>query len=65
MPQHYTLATVEDSIWCNACGKMTQWRVAERRRQYCIPCFKKSSGKKLEAAKPVDLQGRLFDGTER
>jgi hypothetical protein len=38
-PQHYTKNTVQAAIWCNSCGKITPWRIADGRRQYCIPCY--------------------------
>jgi len=38
MPEHYTKATTEASVWCNACGKMTMWRILVGKRAYCIPC---------------------------
>lgn len=43
MGQHYTSLTVETSAWCNKCGKMTPHRVADKRLQYCLPCYKKSA----------------------
>lgn len=39
MGQHYTASTVAVSAWCNRCNKNTPHRVADKRLQYCIPCF--------------------------
>jgi formylmethanofuran dehydrogenase subunit E len=58
-PQHYTKNTVEASIWCNACGKKTAWRIADGRRQYCIVCYEKKRPN-TEKAKPIAEQGKLF-----
>jgi len=41
MPEHYPKSTVEASIFCTKCNKMTPWKVADGRRQYCIPCYEK------------------------
>jgi len=60
MPEHYTLSTVEASVWCNRCGKMTQWRVAMRHRQYCLDCYNKPVAAKEEPMGP-DTQGDLFN----
>lgn len=40
-PEHYTKLTVEASIFCKTCMKTTRWRVADGRRQYCIPCYER------------------------
>jgi ribosomal protein L44E len=67
MSQHYTLATVEVSAWCNRCRKNTPHRVAERRLQYCIPCWEHgdadSKAAKSEAKSPVVEQSDLFGGS--
>jgi hypothetical protein len=39
MAHHFTKTTTEAAVWCNKCGKETPWRVADGRRQYCIPCY--------------------------
>ena len=39
MPGHYTKATVEASIFCGKCHRMTSWRIADGRRQYCLVCY--------------------------
>lgn len=57
MPHHFPKATVEASIWCNACNRMTPWRIAEGRRQYCLVCYEK---KPAPEKKPEDTQGKLF-----
>lgn len=68
MVQHYTLGTVEVSAWCNECRKDTPHRVAERRLQYCIPCWEKSladSLAKKSEPKPIrPEQGKLFGTRE-
>jgi hypothetical protein len=61
MVQHYTLDTVEVSEWCNKCRKMTMHVVADRRLQYCIPCWQASKeASDAEKAKPEPEQGSLF-----
>jgi hypothetical protein len=63
MPHHFTKSTVEASIWCNKCGKMTPWRIADGRRQYCIPCYDKPRpAPKL--AKVEERQCGLFEEKE-
>lgn len=49
MPHHFTKNTVEASIWCNTCNRMTSWRILNGRRAYCIPCY----GTKPLTSKPV------------
>jgi hypothetical protein len=61
MTQHYTRSTVEASAWCNECGKMTAHRVADKRLQYCIPCFEKPVVVKAKPVKEPELQGDLFE----
>lgn len=61
MGQHYTLNTLEVSAWCTPCGKMTPHRVADRRLQYCIPCWEKLGGEKVEPPKTIERQAGLFD----
>ena len=58
MPEHYTKATVEASIWCNKCGKMTPWRISDGRRSFCLTCYEKAPAK--VEAKPIVEQGKLF-----
>jgi hypothetical protein len=60
MPHHFTKNTVEASVWCNACGKMTPHRVADGRQQYCLVCYER---KKTEPVKvgAADAQRSLFD----
>jgi hypothetical protein len=62
MPHHFTKATTEASIWCNKEGKMTMWRVADGRRQYCLSCQAKKDQARLaeKAAPPPVEQRRLF-----
>lgn len=66
MGQHYTLATVEASAWCKKCGKNTPHRVAERRLQYCIPCWARgdadSKAAKADAKSSAAEQRDLFGG---
>jgi len=60
MAQHYTRDTVEVSAWCNKCGKATMHRVADRRLQYCIPCFEKSASGKISEVQKPETQISLF-----
>jgi len=66
MPQHYTKLTHEVSIWCNACRKMTPWRVLAGKRAYCIPCHDMipPSRRKPEPDAPDDRQMDLFEQQE-
>ena len=59
MSQHYTSLTIEASAWCNKCGKNTPHRVADKRLQYCIPCYDK---RPIEPARksPQPEQIKLF-----
>jgi hypothetical protein len=41
MPEHYTKLTVEAAIFCKTCMKVTPWRIADGRRQWCIPCYER------------------------
>lgn len=36
MPEHYTLNTLEDTKWCNRCGKPTQHSVSGNRIGRCL-----------------------------
>ena len=59
MPHHFVKSTVESSIFCPTCMKMTPWKVADGRRQYCTVCYEKRQAKEIE--KPhEDTQGKLF-----
>ena len=50
MPQHYTRATVEVSVWCQVCRKETMHRVDDRRR---------GRGSDERYSSPVGMGGRL------
>ena len=51
--QHFTLATVETSEWCNTCRKNTMHRVSGRSLGCCIPCWERSKAESdAEKAKP-------------
>jgi hypothetical protein len=41
MSEHYTKSTMQVSVWCNPCGKMTMHRVDDGRRGPCLECLKK------------------------
>ena len=47
MPEHYPKSTVEVSVWCDPCRKVTMHRVDHGRRGPCLECMKK---RELEAA---------------
>jgi hypothetical protein len=51
MPEHYPKSTVEAAIFCARCMTVTPWKVADGRRQYCIPCFKNKQSADAEARK--------------
>jgi hypothetical protein len=62
MPHHFTKSTVEASVWCNRCGRMTQWRIADGRRSYCLVCYEKGDAEaKARPAPEPAQQGSLFD----
>lgn len=65
MPHHFTKATVEASVWCTTCAKMTPWRIADGRRQYCIPCYRRGEMGAKPAAEPSAEQIGLFEGGAR
>jgi len=60
MPEHYTKSTVEASVWCPKCAKMTPHRIDSGRRGPCIPCLATPPAPKPEAsqAEQLDLFGR-------
>ena len=61
MPQHYTQNTVEDSIFCNRCRKMTPWRILNGKRAFCIPCHEKRTPTPPKPpTPPASTQGDLF-----
>jgi hypothetical protein len=41
MKQFFTRNTVEASVWCNPCGKKTQWKIHDGRPMHCVECFAK------------------------
>ena len=51
MPHHFTKNTVQASIFCERCMKMTPWKVADGRRQFCLVCY--DNRKAEDATKPV------------
>jgi formylmethanofuran dehydrogenase subunit E len=59
MPRHYTKNTVEASVWCNHCGKMTPWRILGGKRAYCIPCYERRAEPKPPRP-PKPEQGNLW-----
>jgi ribosomal protein L44E len=65
MPQHYTKATLQVSVWCNRCGKHTMHRVDDGRRGPCLDCIQKrekAMRAQLEMLKePEAVQMDLFD----
>lgn len=60
-PEHYPKLTVEASIFCKKCMKTTPWRVADGRRQWCIPCYERDHAAKPEPAAPVEPEQTDFD----
>lgn len=57
---HFTKDTVEASIWCNTCRKMTPWRILQGKRAYCIPCY--DAKRTAPEEKPVEKPMNLFEG---
>jgi len=60
MPHHFTKTTIEASIWCNRCRRETPWRIADGRRQFCLICYERPTGKPAVDPQPVPQQGDLF-----
>lgn len=60
MGQHYTSLTLEVSAWCNKCGKMTPHRVADKRLQYCLPCYDRPRAAAVEKELEETAQMSLF-----
>ena len=64
MSYHYPKSCVQAGAWCSTCGKNTPHRVADRRLQFCIPCFDKKAAVKAAARKletPAE-QIPMFEG---
>lgn len=62
MSEHYTKSTVEATVWCNPCGKVTRHRVDNGRRGPCLECIAKreQEAKDRKPEPPAAEQGRLF-----
>ena len=60
MPEHYTKATIEASIWCNKCGSTTPWRIAGGKRSHCLTCYEKAGIAALKKEAPAMQQRELF-----
>lgn len=61
---HFSKNTIEASIWCNTCNKMTPWRILHGRRAFCIPCYGRHdppAAKPVQKPEPVQ-QFELFKG---
>ena len=62
MPHHFTKDTVEASVWCNTCGRLTPHRVVDGRRDFCKVCMAKAeediNKRKAQPERPI--QQRLF-----
>jgi ribosomal protein L44E len=66
MPQHYTRATTEVSVYCNRCRKETMHRVDDRKRGPCLECLARleslsEARKQKPAAEAKPKQGGLFE----
>jgi hypothetical protein len=62
-PHHFPKNTVEASVWCNTCNKMTPWRILNGRRGFCIPCYGKQPAASKPVAKPeAEQQLEMFKG---
>jgi hypothetical protein len=60
MSEHYPKATVQVSVWCNPCGKMTMHRVDAGRRGPCLQCLEKLGQKQGKPPKTKPVQMDLF-----
>jgi hypothetical protein len=62
MKQFFTRNTVEASVWCNPCGKKTQWKIHDGRPMHCLDCFGKLEEKHAEQKPepPVEQEGFKF-----
>ena len=66
MPEHYSKAVVQVSVWCKVCHKDTMHRVDSGRRGPCLECLAKNEAEclaKREAAarRPGSLRGEQMD----
>jgi hypothetical protein len=41
MPEHFTKNTVEATVWCKRCGKVTPHRIDDGRRGPCLVCLER------------------------
>jgi hypothetical protein len=48
MAKHYTLLTLEDTVFCKTCNGPTRHAVSNKRLGHCIPCFEKRQQKEAE-----------------
>jgi hypothetical protein len=56
---HFAKSTVQAEIFCNRCMKMTPWRVADGRRQYCLTCYDRRKENDVKAVVKPE-QPKLF-----
>jgi hypothetical protein len=61
MKQFFTRNTVEASVWCNPCGKKTQWKITDGRPQHCLTCFGKLEAQHVEKKPEAEKQEGLFE----
>lgn len=63
MPEHYTKNTLEATVWCNKCNRMTQHRVDGGRRGPCLeheaPMYNRKQEKEMK--KKTQQSGNLFE----
>jgi hypothetical protein len=62
MPEHYTKNTVEVSVWCNTCNRMTMHRVDDGRRGPCIDSRHRVNAGVTNPLQLATSQRDLFEG---
>ena len=63
MPEHYTKATTQATVWCKRCGKPAPHRIDNGRRGPCLVCLSRleaGAAKHADNPKPPPTQISLF-----
>lgn len=59
MPEHFSKATVEATVWCARCGKPTPHMISDGRRGACLTCLHKPKDETKEAVE-ASTQQEMF-----
>jgi hypothetical protein len=65
MPEHYTKNTLQVTVWCNRCGKVTPHRVDDGRRGPCLTCVENLTRKLAQQIGEDRQIGLFFEEKER